>query len=241
MDTGGQVSPDVTTVMTSESSVLATAKYLLAPAVCNGWVPGRRNPSSTLYSGSVIRTDRTTPTVINQMRLVRSLLAAALVASSSSFRCDVSRSTLALTHSRVSTQRCLPAVAMADGPGDEPEGWTSSDDSMLAHHIAKQPSSARCGRPERVLAGMHQAWVLIFNPGKENEGVYTLQGQQSSVSYVLNFEYKDDADCFASLLHAEGFDEPTPLCWDVSQLSEFCDAGQFEVSLVPQVTTPAPT
>lgn len=125
---------------------------------------------------------------------------------------------------------------MARGSGDgDNEEWTSSDDSMLAEHIARRATSARCGHPDNVLCGMNQAYVLIFNAGQHDEGVYTLQAQQSQVSaYVLAFESTDDADRFASLLQAESFDLPTPQSWDRSQLSSFCDAGQFEVSLVPQ-------
>ena len=118
-----------------------------------------------------------------------------------------------------------------------------------------------------------QAWVLIFNAGQQNEGVYTLQGR---TAYVLAFERTDDAERFAQLLQADGFDEPTcappafawffirpaahpsprlaahpepigpvprrPLCWDSNQLSAFCAAGEFEMSLVPQgslVTPPS--
>lgn len=96
-------------------------------------------------------------------------------------------------------------------------------------------TSTRCGQPGYVLSGLTSAWVLIFNVGQMDEGVYTLQGQQSPAStYVLTFEYTEDADCFAALLQAEGFDLATPLCWDVNQLSAFCEAGKFEVSLVPQ-------
>jgi hypothetical protein len=114
--------------------------------------------------------------------------------------------------------------------------WTSDDDSMLAKFIGERSSLARCGRPDRVLSGLNDAWVLIFNAGRDDEGVYTLQGRTSrSTAYVLAFEFLDDADRFAELLQAESFDLATPHNWDVRQLSAFCDVGDFEVSLVPQV------
>jgi hypothetical protein len=53
-------------------------------------------------------------------------------------------------------------------------------------------------------------------------------------TFVLAFEYTDDAARFAELLQAEGFDLATPICWDAPQLSAFCAASGFEVSLVPQ-------
>jgi hypothetical protein len=121
------------------------------------------------------------------------------------------------------------------------EHWTSADDSALYKHIAMRSASATCGRAERVLSGHDHAWVLIFNPGKHNEGVYTLQGQPSEPStYVLAFEQTDDAQSFAALLQAEGFELATPLRWDSPRLLEFCDAGGFEVSFVPQGTIITP-
>jgi hypothetical protein len=136
------------------------------------------------------------------------------------------------TPALASHPRCPPLIAKASGPDEE---WSPSDDSMLAEHIAMRAASARCGEPERVLSGLNEAWVLIFNMGKQDEGVYTLQGQQSRASaYVLAFEYTDDANRFATLLQAEGFDLATPARWNVGQFSALCDAGEFEVSLVPQ-------
>ena len=39
-----------------------------------------------------------------------------------------------------------------------------------------------------------------------DEGVYTLQGRETSLdTYVLGFELKDEADRFATLLEAQGF------------------------------------
>ena len=48
----------------------------------------------------------------------------------------------------------------------------------------------------------------------------------------------DDAERFATLLQAEGFDLATPLLWDSATIGEFCDAGEFEVSLVQEVCRP---
>ena len=57
---------------------------------------------------------------------------------------------------------------------------------------------------------------------------------------MLAFERPDDATRFATLLEAEGFDLATPLHWNTNQLSTFCDAGEFELSLVPQGTLITP-
>ena len=101
---------------------------------------------------------------------------------------------------------------------DDPESfWSTSDDAALAEYVAMRASAARCGEPASVLQGMDGCWVLIFNQGKHDEGVYTLQGKATKANaYVLAFERTDDADRFAQLLQAEGFDLATPLRWAVS-------------------------
>jgi len=112
--------------------------------------------------------------------------------------------------------------------------WNSDDDNALRRQIQHSTSRARLGPPDDVMQGLTDAWVLIFNPGKQDEGVYTLQGRNARASaYVLAFEYPDDADRFANLLQAEGFDLPTPHSWDHNQLNNFCSTSHFEVSLVP--------
>lgn len=70
-----------------------------------------------------------------------------------------------------------------------------------------------------------------------DEGVYTLQGRETSLdTYVLGFELKDEADRFASLLEAQGFGMPDAMVWPAEQLSEFCAAAEFGLSFVPQNT-----
>lgn len=104
---------------------------------------------------------------------------------------------------------------------------------------------AKVGQPQDVLQGQRQAWVLIFRPGREDEGVYTLQGAprepNSPTSFVLAFEHTDDAMQFADSLHQQGFDVATPLPWSADDLVYFCEGAGYEVSLVPagaQITPP---
>ena len=104
---------------------------------------------------------------------------------------------------------------------------------------------AKVGQPQHVLQGQRQAWVLIFRPGREDEGVYTLQGAprepNSPTSFVLAFEHTDDAMQFADRLHQQGFDVATPLPWSADDLVYFCEGAGYEVSLVPagaQITPP---
>lgn len=141
---------------------------------------------------------------------------------------------------------CIKMQTRGPGPQGADDGesswWGPTDDEALQAHINAQTSSvARLGHPQSVMVGMDTAWVLIFNAGRHDEGVYTLQGRTSRASaYVLAFERTDDAERFAQLLQAEGFDIPTPLMWNIEQLSNFCEAGPFEVSLVPQGTLITP-
>lgn len=67
-------------------------------------------------------------------------------------------------------------------------------------------SSINIGEPHEVLEDIETAFVLVFNAGQHDEGVYTLQGRSSHTSaYVLAFERDDDAERFSQLLHTEGF------------------------------------
>ena len=64
----------------------------------------------------------------------------------------------------------------------------------------------RQGAPRNVLQGLSSAYVLIFNAGRQDEGVYTLQARVSQArANVLAFELDDDAKRFAQLLCADGF------------------------------------
>lgn len=136
------------------------------------------------------------------------------------------------------TARVPIAPVMADKPS---EGWSDQDESELRRMIAHQTNLARLGSPESILNGDGNVFVLIFNQGQQDEGVYTLQGQATRVAgYVLTFEMYDDATRFADLLQAEGFDLATPLQWNFDQISSFCQAGAFEVSLVPTGTVITP-
>ena len=82
------------------------------------------------------------------------------------------------------------------------------------------------------------SWVLIFNAGQDDEGLYTLQGSEASGAqhegtYVLAFEQLEEASRFAMLLQAQGFDMPTATEWPAEQLSEFCASTDFGLGFVP--------
>ena len=81
---------------------------------------------------------------------------------------------------------CLRPRASCVGPimqmGPGGESWSPNDENMLRNHIANTGSSvARSGACDIVMQGLNSAFVLIFNAGQQDEGVYTLQGRQVGV------------------------------------------------------------
>jgi hypothetical protein len=128
-----------------------------------------------------------------------------------------------------------PPAAMSPHSGYQPPPA-----AMSGPPSAYQPPAAM-SRPPSVISG-EAAWVLIFNEGRQNEGVYTLQGLSGSApASVLAFEHVEDADRFAHALHAEGgFDRPTALRWMAGQLATFCDDTGFALEFVPRGEMPIP-
>ena len=134
------------------------------------------------------------------------------------------------------SRRCA-VVANMDGPHEE-FNWNDRDQNMLNEYIAMKAMAGERKETWEKLQKVGRAHVLVFNVGQPDEGVYTLQGKVASThaaAYVLAFERTSDAEAFAKNLQGEGFDLATPMCWEFEQLAQFCDMGQFEVSLVPEV------
>ena len=137
------------------------------------------------------------------------------------------------------SRRCA-VVANMDGPHEE-FNWNDRDQNMLNEYIAMKAMAGERKETWEKLQKVGRAHVLVFNVGQPDEGVYTLQGKVASThaaAYVLAFERTSDAEAFAKNLQGEGFDLATPMCWEFEQLAQFCDMGQFEVSLVPEVRAP---
>ena len=114
-----------------------------------------------------------------------------------------------------------------------------TDARALQNVINAQASSvARVGTAQSVMEGIRVAWVLIFNADQQDEGVYTLQGPCTGCTSacVLAFEHAEEADDFARLLHRnqQGFSKLKPRAWSSARLGAFCEALQFEMTLVPQ-------
>ena len=139
--------------------------------------------------------------------------------------------------------RCRAVPRLSDGRRRAATPVMSSD-SLSAEF--QRLSSARSGTvfgdaPDLLRERkVERSWVLIFNPGQDDEGLYTLQGSETSEAeaacdgtYVLAFEQQEEASRFAMLLQAQGFDMPAATEWPAEQLSEFCSSTQFGLGFVP--------
>lgn len=91
---------------------------------------------------------------------------------------------------------------------------------------------------------LEDGWVLLFAPGSDDEGVYTVQ-DDDELTYVLAFEAKEDAVRFAQQLEAEDWSSganalPSVCVWSVDVLTEFCETGDFKIGFVPEGVRAAP-
>jgi hypothetical protein len=104
-----------------------------------------------------------------------------------------------------------------------PPKWTHSP----AKNIDEKPDSQS--------QDTRKVWVVMVNPGRVNQGVYTVEDKQSQ--RVLAFEKKEDAEPFADKLHDKGgVGSAAPIQWDAAELSSFCRQGGFESQFVSEGT-----
>ena len=72
--------------------------------------------------------------------------------------------------------------------------------------------------------------VLLYEAGKENEGIHSLELNGSTI--VLMFENKDDADRYCGLLEAQDFPCPTVEVIERKEIEEFCNEAGYEPRFV---------
>merc|ERR1719463_644410 len=133
----------------------------------------------------------------------------------------------------------------SDPEQSDPEQLSDSAYRDLSHAIWRESENTknrvRNGPAETVLSHAQAVYVLIFNQGMENEGVYTLQSPSQSKPHLLTFENSGDADRFANLLQGQGLDQlGKPLKWESATIVEYCGACEYAVTLVPAGTTYTP-
>lgn len=98
-----------------------------------------------------------------------------------------------------------------------PEDLASCEDVAEGSHLDK----------------LENGWVLLFAPGSEEEGVYTVQDDED-ITFVVAFEAKEDAMRFAQQLEAEDFELPSVCQWSMDMLTDFCEMGDYTIGLVPE-------
>merc|ERR1719420_1212632 len=129
------------------------------------------------------------------------------------------------------------------------EQWNDDDYDQMWRGM-RQPGrdggnsgpQVKSGPPDAVLSQANHVYVVLFNAGTENEGVYTLQSQDDPArTHLLTFEYPEDADRFATMLGGQGFGMVgKPFQWDAVKTREYCNACEYAVTLVPKNTQFAP-
>ena len=141
-------------------------------------------------------------------------------------------------HGRAQCFRRQPEVA-ASRHAVAPQMSSSDGLSAEFQRLMSQRSDTIFGQPTEVLRKqkVDTPWVLIFNAGTSDEGMYTLQGRKTSDkcsgTFVLAFERREEASRFSMLLQAQGFGMPTAAAWDAEELSDFCASADFGIGFVP--------
>ena len=85
-----------------------------------------------------------------------------------------------------------------------------------------------------------RVYVLLFNPGTENEGIYTLKMREDDRNVVLMFESEEDATRYGLLLEAQDFLSPSVEPIESEEVEEFCEEAEYECVLVPEGTLAIP-
>ena len=73
-------------------------------------------------------------------------------------------------------------------------------------------------------------YVLLFNPGTDNEGIHTVQ--MGGRNKILLFASEDDAIRYALMLEAQDFPTPSVESMDSDEIAEFCREANYEWELV---------
>lgn len=83
-----------------------------------------------------------------------------------------------------------------------------------------------------------RVFVLLFNAGKENEGIHTLKVNDLNV--ILMFESEDDATRYGLMLEAQDFATPSIEAFDSEEIEGFCQDAGYDCKLVPAGTLEVP-
>jgi len=136
---------------------------------------------------------------------------------------------------RYPTQRC-PGAALAMPEPDEGR-WEDSaarvDETSLSDILAARSfpnDDAGIETDVQVLLDAGRVWALLFNPGSDEEGIYSRRLGMTNL--VLTFEEEDDAERYAEMLVATDFPSAAPVEVSSATLVEFCHEGGHMIGLV---------
>merc|ERR550537_1366482 len=140
----------------------------------------------------------------------------------------------------------IPTKSVRSAAPRMSEQWGDNDYADLWNAMRQESENTRnrvmSGPPEAVLSRAETVYVVIFNEGTENEGVYTLQAQDGpSRTHLLTFEDTEDAERFAAMLQGQGLPASGNACmWDAGKTMEYCMSCEYAVTLVPYGTLFSP-
>lgn len=77
-----------------------------------------------------------------------------------------------------------------------------------------------------------QVYVILFNAGTDNEGIYSMRIGDRDV--ILMFQLEDDANRFALMLEAQDFPPATVEAFDSDEIAEFCAEAGYEAEIVEE-------
>jgi hypothetical protein len=127
------------------------------------------------------------------------------------------------------------------------EQWSDEDYFELFNAMRSEHQNTRnkvqTGPADAVLNNVRgEVYVVIFNEGTQDEGVYTLQSQDDRrMTHLLTFENTDDANRFASMLQGQGLNAlGKASAWDATKTMEYCLSCEYAVTHVPVGTMFSP-
>jgi len=134
------------------------------------------------------------------------------------------------------TSRLPPilASAAAPHPDDESAADAIDSDSQLAAILQSRriDSGSQIETSAEVLLDAGHVWALLFNPGGDEEGIYSRRLGHTGQNLVLTFEEEDDAERYANMLVATDFPTASTVQVESRSLVEFCDEGGHLLGLV---------
>ena len=168
-----------------------------------------------------------TQLMLGARRTSRLLLLVVAIGLAAAFRAPLPRGAPSVVVRASPSRAAVPSLC-----SDAPENSDEVRDFLLAAAVERE----RFVTDEDVLRELVGVWVLLFNEGSGNEGIYSrripVQNGTAGFDIVVAFEDPDDAQRYAELLEATDFPSSTPAEMDTETLLGFCSDGGHTLGLV---------